>query len=319
MRGLLRAVAVFALTAGALSAMASQNTSSAWADIQDGPGIGWQYSETAHSYWRPPAGTPTPGNDGPSGPPLVYTQTNGTNEVQCPDGDPAFACDGPPAYITGMLCGSALRGPRGLPLFAWIRYERTIGPNGQPTLWVGREAGCDEPGEDDVVPMQEISDTINAEVFQPVGEPKFEIWPRNNKTLVGLPTVLATEYPEGDSPIPANLLVSVDPTKVRIPIHIPRPGGGLDGFVEATATYNWKWNGGSAVGRGKPYVAGTDPATGGYTTAKFQHIGTQRITLTATWEGQALVAGLDPEDIVPVEISSFQDLQVQQAKSVITR
>ncbi|MGW5365021.1 hypothetical protein [Actinopolymorpha pittospori] len=321
MRRLAVMTAAVALVGGLLALSPSAATP-AYAGPQDGTGIGWQYSESANGYWRAPHANSEPGG-GDSGPATVWVQQSSTNELLCPEGDPAFACQEPEAYITGMLCGTALRGPRGLPLFAQIRWERTIGPDGQPTPWVGREADCVEPGEDDFIPMEEITWEVNYEVFQELERPAITISPAG-RTLVNLPTIVWTDYPAGLDP---EIVVGNNPPAIRIPIHIDRPNGGLDGSIDAEADLVWTFEGGgSAKGRGTPYVEGITPDNrpGYYVTNTFEHPGPKDVSLAVTWTGRVTVVGplgpLDPEDIDPVALAPVtQTIDVAEASSVLRR
>ena len=286
-------------------------------------GIGWQYSESANGFYRQPTGD-APGGGGDGGPATVRVEWGSTpgGELQCPEANPAYACEGDPgAFITGILCG-AETGPRGLPSFPWIRYERDIGAGGEPGLWIGREADCDEPNEDDFVPMQEISYEVNYRVFQPLGEPELALNP-NPKGLVNLPVIVSTDYPEGLGP-PAELL-SLDPVRVRIPIHIDRPGGGLDGEILAGANFTWTFQGGGVVSgpdqRGKPYTRAVDPTRDGgyYVTNTFGTTGTKNVHLNVEWTGTVTVDLLEPEQIDPVDIDADATVNVVQSDPVLTR
>lgn len=280
-------------------------------------GISWQYSESANGYWRPPHGDSRPpgGNNGPA---RVWVQRSSTNELHCPADDPAFACSGDETYITGIICGTALRGPRGLPLFAWIRWERDI-VDGTPGLWVGAEAGCDEPGEENFIPMEEISWEVNYQVFQHLPEPSVSIAP-NARTLVNLPTIVWTDYPRGIDP---NIVVSDDPPTIEIDIHIDRPNGGLDGRIRASAELTWQFDGGAtAEGRGRPFLRGILPEDrpGYYVTNVFRTAGDKTVTLNTRWTGEVTVDLLGTEEIVPVSLPPVTaQIQVAEAEAVIGR
>jgi hypothetical protein len=282
-------------------------------------GIGWQYSESANGYWRPPQATGAPPTGGSSGPATVFVQRSNTNELLCPEGNPDFACDGPPAYITGIICGANLRGPRGLPLFAWIRWEREI-VDGEPGPWIGREADCEEPGDDDFIPMEEISWEVNYQVFQQLNAPDIQISP-NARTLINLPTIVSTNYPAGIGP-PATVL-SQDPPRISIPIHIDRPDGGLDGQITAEADLTWTFeDGGTATGRGRPYVSGRLPEKnpGLYVTNTFERPGQKTVTLDVSWTGDVTVPPLAPEQIVPVDLPAVtEDVEVLENSPVLSK
>ncbi|MBE1607571.1 hypothetical protein [Actinopolymorpha pittospori] len=317
MRRLAVMTAAVALVGGLL-AMSPSAAAPAYAGPQDG--IGWQYSESANGYWRAPQADSVP-TGGDSGPALVWVQHSSTNELLCPETDPAFACaeDDPEAYIRGITCGTALRGPRGLPLFAWIRWERRIGPDGQPTKWSGQDADCDEPGEDDFIPMEEISWEVNYKVFQELERPAITISPAG-RTLVNLPTIVSTDYPAGLDP---EIVVANDPPTIEIPIHIDRPNGGLDGQIRAQADLVWTFEGGgSATGRGRPYVEGITPDNrpGYYVTNTFEHPGPKNVSLAVTWTGRVTVDLLDPEDIDPVALAPVtQTIEVADSSPVLER
>lgn len=299
------------------------------AEASPGQGIGWQYSESANGYYRPPQDDSGGGGGGGGGGiPLVFTDYGTPGEwLECPSDDETFACENDPgAEITGILCGGDGVGPRGLPEYPWIRYERTL-ENGEPTRWVGKEADCSEPGEDDFVPMEEISYTVDYEVFQPLGDPQIRMHPQNGKTLVGLPTVVSTDHPAGLEP-PAELLsMDADSASVRIPIHIDRPGGGLDGEILADASFAWEFrneNGsveGTAAGRGQPYDESVNPIDnpGYYTAGEFDTAGEKTIAVTATWAGTVTVESLAPEEIVPIDIPASRTVEVVDSQSVLTK
>jgi hypothetical protein len=278
-------------------------------------GISWQHSESANGYWRPPRGDSAP----PSGPARVWVQWSSTNELHCPDDDEAFACTSDEeAEILGILCPTTIRGPRGLPLFAWIRWERDI-VNGEPGRWVGREAGCDEPRDDDFIPMEEISWEVNYRVFQHLRQPTVKIAP-NARTLVNLPTIVWTDYPRGIDP---DIVVSNDPPTIEIDIHIDRPNGGLDGRIRASAELTWQFEGGAtARGRGRPYVRGVLPEDrpGYYVTNVFHTPGEKTVTLNTRWTGTVTVDLLGTEEIVPVTLPPVStSVQVAEAEPVIGR
>jgi hypothetical protein len=314
MRRLARTALSVALGAGLLAVCL---VTPAHAGPQDG--IGWQYSESASGYWRAPQASSIPSGGGNSGPATVFVQQSNTNELLCPDGNPDFACDAPDAYITGIICGANLRGPRGLPFFAQIRWEREI-VDGEPEPWVGREADCVEPGDDDFIPMQEISWEVNYQVFQQLNAPAIQISP-NARTLINLPTIVSTNYPAGIGP-PATVL-SQDPPRISIPIHIDRPNGGLDGEITAEADLTWTFeDGGTANGRGRPYVSGRLPENnpGFYVTNVFDRPGQKSVTLNVSWTGDVTVPPLAPEEIVPVDLPAVtEDVEVLENSPVLSK
>lgn len=297
------------------------------AQASPGQGLGWTYSESANGYYRPPADTTGGGGGGGGdGIPLERTDYGTPGEwLNCPENDETYACEGDPgAEITGILCGGDGTGPRGLPEYPWIYYQRTIGDDGEPTRWVGKEADCSEPDDDNFVPMEEISYTVNYEVFEPLGDPEIRIHPANNKTLVGLPTVVSTDHPNGLPNCPSGdaCLVSMDEAsaEVRIPIDIERPGENLQGEIEATASFLWDFNGeGSATGRGRQYEQGVNPIDnpGYYTAGEFQTRGEKTISVTATWEGTVTVELLAPEEIVPIDITNEDTVTVVNSKALL--
>ena len=290
----------------------------AQADFRDGGdgsgGISWQYSKTATAYWREPHSRESSGDGG--GPATVYMQYGPAGRwLECPKYDDAFACGEDGGGLTTLLCGSEEVGPNGLPEFAWIRYEREIRPNGEPTKWVGEDGGCSEPSEDDFVSMEEISTEIDYSVFQPLGDPDVSVHP-GGRTLVNLPTIVSTSYPEGVG-APAELL-SLEEARVRIPIDIEKPGENLTGEIIAQADFVWRFEGaGTATGRGRPYVEGKTPqnSPGYYTTGTFTDTGSRSISLTATWTGEVTVETLAPEEIEPVVRESTVELEVVESRA----
>lgn len=318
------ALALGAVLAGSLLPVLAGGVGSP-AQALPGQGIGWQYSESANGYYR----TPQDGNSGGGGGgggdaiPLEFTDYGTPGEwLNCPGDDETFACENDPgAEITGILCGGDGTGPRGLPEYPWIRYERTL-EGGEPTRWVGKEADCSEPDDNNFVAMEEISYTVDYEVFQPLGDPEIRINPANNRTLVGLPTVVSTDHPAGLQP-PAELLSMDDQSaRVRIPISIERPGEDLTGEIIADASFVWDFNGeGSATGRGRPYDEAVSPLDNPeyYTAGSFDTTGTKTISVTATWTGTVTVDMLQPEQIEPIQIQSSEDIEVVQGDSVLTR
>ena len=290
----------------------------AYAGPQNGggqTGIGWQYSESANGYYRQP--TTSGGGGGGGGPATVMTiwGTTPGGDLVCPRGNPEYDCS---TGVTGIYCGSAT-GPRGLPNYPWIRYERTI-KGGQPGKWSGADADCDEPGQNDFIPMQEISWSVNYKVFQQLNTPRITIAP-NARTLVNLPTIVWTNYPAGIGP-PATVLAN-DPPRIRVPIHIDRPNGGLDGEIIATGELRWTFeDGGTATGRGRPFVSGKLPedSPGYYVTNIFERSGHKTITLNVRWTGTVTVPPLAPEQIVPVNLPRVtQDVQVLESKPVLKK
>src|SRR5690606_27689639 len=141
-----------------------------------GSGIEWQYSETANGFYRNPPARRTGGGGG--GIPTVLTITGPVGEwLRCDQSDPAFLCsevDGPEdtdtqAGIMGILCPEG-PGENGRPMYSWIRFTREI-ENGEPTQWYGDEADCSEIGDEDFIPMEEFSYTVDCNLFQPLGKP----------------------------------------------------------------------------------------------------------------------------------------------------
>jgi hypothetical protein len=251
----------------------------------------WSYSETASAYWRAPLR-----NSAPQVPVTSWRQYSDTNDLMCPDDDETFACSGDSgAEIIGIYC-SDFPGPRGLPTFAWIQWERVIHSDGIPMPWVGKDAGCDEPSPVDVVPMAEIANAVDAAAIEPMGVPMLNLWQRGtvvrDSVLEDVPVVLATDYP----------------ATVTVPVNIPRPGEDFVANVNAVAEFKWTWDGGSAIGRGTPYKPSPYPVK--YLTATFQNDGTQALSLTATWSGTVEAAGLASQQMLPITISNTRNLRV---------
>lgn len=306
----MRARATWTVGGAALASVLAVVLGAAPASAGPQNGISWQYSESANGYWRPPRGDTPP----PSGPARVWVQWSSGLSLFCPDDDPAFNCvDG----VSAIVC-AAVEGPRGLPRFAWIRWERDI-VNGEPEPWLGADAGCDEPGEDDFIPMEEISWEVNYRVFQHLPQPTVKIAP-NARTLVNLPTIVWTDYPRGIDP---DIVVSNDPPTIEIDIHIDRPNGGLDGRIRASAELTWQFEGGkTAQGRGRPYVRGVLPEDrpGYYVTNVFHTPGEKTVTLNTRWTGTVTVDLLGTEEIVPVTLPPVStSVQVAEAEPVIGR
>ncbi len=318
----MRRLALVVLTSSLLSAVlvvGSAGKSQAFADGPQGgggTGIGWQYSESANGYYRPPQSS---GGGGGGGGPATVMTVWGTvpgGDLTCPDADPAYDCS---TGTVGMYCGSAV-GPRGLPRYPWIRYERTIGAGGNPGRWRGVDAACDEPGQDDFIPMQEISWEVNYQVFQELNAPGITISP-NARTLVNLPTIVWTDYPAGIGP-PATVVAN-DPPTITVPIHIDRPNGGLDGEIRASGELRWTFeDGGTASGRGTPFVEGRLPEDnpGYYVTNTFSRAGSKTVTLNVRWTGTVTVPPLAPENIIPVDLPPVsEDVAVLESKPVLKR
>lgn len=302
--------------------------------LPSGPGIGWQYSSTANGYWRPPQ--PTSPGGGSGGPATVWIQRNGTNEVHCDENDPAFWCLGGegvpdnPTEIMGILCGSALRGPRGLPLFGWIRWERAILPDGTPDRWIGKDAGCDEPGEEDFVPMERITEIATADVFHGLNLPLFVLKPAP-QGLVNLPVIVSTTYPDpADNTIAPVYIPGSNPVQIRIPVVVEKPGPDFVGEITAQAgNYVWTFNDGgepvaevSGRGPGRTYTPGVDPRTNPnyYVSHTYREPGVGKtVTLTVTWTGRVRVPGVNVDEAIdPVSITNTSiEFSVVEAKPVL--
>ena len=320
----MRRLALVVLTSSLLSAVlvvGSAGKSQAFADGPQGgggTGIGWQYSESANGYYRPP-------------------QSSGgrRRRWRSRDGDDRLG-DGARRRpdVSGRRPGVRLRGyrdrwhvlrirghgPRGLPRYPWIRYERTIGAGGNPAGGAVSTLTCDEPGQDDFIPMQEISWEVNYQVFQELNAPGITISP-NARTLVNLPTIVWTDYPAGIGP-PATVVAN-DPPTITVPIHIDRPNGGLDGEIRASGELRWTFeDGGTASGRGTPFVEGRLPEDnpGYYVTNTFSRAGSKTVTLNVRWTGTVTVPPLAPENIIPVDLPPVsEDVAVLESKPVLKR
>ncbi|MBM7785810.1 hypothetical protein [Tenggerimyces flavus] len=277
-----------------------------------GPGISWQYSSEANAYWRAPEDTPAPGNDGPL---LAWTQYSSQKDLTCPDGNPDYACAGPPAEIVGIYC-SDLPGPTGLPTFAWIRWERTPEPDGTMGPWIGKDADCDEPGDDDVITMDEIhQQVLSANVFQELPRPVPEIKP-DPQGLVNLPVIVSTDYPDPTDPLIADDVVQTDPVIVEIEVRVE---GGREPFIGTIRAwlddYVWTFVNGrgetveviSGRGPGNTYDRNIDPRTnpGHYISHTFREAITgNRVFLNASWVGEIHVEGIGvDEPMTPVPIN----------------
>lgn len=295
-----------------------------------GPGISWQYSSEANAYWRPPADTPRPGNDGPL---LAWTQYSGQKELTCPEEDPAYACAGDPgAALVGIYC-SDLPGPTGLPEFAHIRWERTPRPDGTMGLWIGNvaESGCEEPGDEDVVTMDEIrQEVLSADVFQRLPEPDPVIKPAP-QGLVNLPVIVSTDYPRPDDPIISDYVVDTDPVTVEIEITV---NGGREPFVGTIRAwlddYVWTFKDGSGRtvgtisgrGAGNPYTPSVDPRTnpGYYISHTYSQVSTgNTVSVNMTWVGRVHVEGIGvDEPMIPVPVGGTSEpFGVVEAKPVL--
>jgi hypothetical protein len=302
------------------------------------PGEGtveWHYSSEANGYWRPPRPT-SPGGGGGGGPATVWVQRNGTNYVACDPADPAFWCsqgEGPddPTEITGMWCGTALRGPRGLPLFAWIRWERAIKPDGTPDKWIGKDADCDEPGDNDFVPMEEIRETARADVIEDILPPTLAFKP-DPAGLVNLPVIVSTDYPAEDDPtIAAYKVPGSNPVQLRIPVTVDKnPGPDFQGEITAVlGDYVWRFRDqhGAVVrtisgrGPGRTYDPAVDPRKNpsyyiSHTYNEVSHGNT--VSLSTNWTGEVHVPGIADEPIRPIAVDATSPaFSVVQAKAVL--
>lgn len=295
-----------------------------------GPAISWSYSAEANAYWRPPSPTSSPGNDGPL---LAWTQYAGAKDLTCPEGDPAYACQGDPgAKILGIYCGD-FPGPTGLPTFAWIRWERTPNPDGTMGLWIGEEADCDEPGPDDVVTMDEIRTQmlLTADVLQELPEPTPAIEPAP-RGLVNLPVIVSTDYPNPDDPIISAFVVpGSDPVRLEIPIVINGGRFPFTGLITAWLDdYTWTFKDGkgdvvktiSGRGPGTPYTRSVDPKAnpGYYISHTYREAGVgNMVQLNANWVGTVRVPGVgvdEPMNPEPIQGNSLP-FEVVEAKSVL--
>lgn len=156
-------------------------------------------------------------------------------------------------------------------------------------------------------------------MFQPLGEPNIAINP-GERALVNLPTVVSTNYPEGGIEGTGELL-SLDPTRIRVPIDIDRPGENLTGELLAEAEYTWSFEeGGTASGRGQPYTPGVDPRTNDdyYVSTTFQTTGIKNVNLDVEWTGEVTVETLAPEPVEPVVVSTSDEVEVRQLQSLLT-
>lgn len=300
-------VATAVLVAGLTAAPAA-----AW-DPPGGSGIGWQYSEEGAGYYRPPQG----GEESPQGPeriPTVLIEVSDQGEtLECVDG-PDRDCNG----VSGTTCAPT-DPDTGRPRFAMHRFTREI-EDGEPQKWVlDREAEwCTVPEDDDWVPIEEVTEDVEYEVFQPLGDPEIKINP-GDEAVVNLPTVVSTNYPE-----PLNgpgEIVSYDPLVLRIPVDIERPGQNLTGEILAEGEFTWTFEGGGAVtGRGKPYDPSIDPRDDGgyYVSNVFREPGTMTIDLDVMFTGEVTVEGLEPEPIEPVDdIGATTEIPVTELNNVL--
>lgn len=344
-------LALAALMAGGLLVAGPAGQEPAFAGPQGGgpnggSGIEWQYSESGNGFYRDPPSRET-GGGGDGGPPTVLTITGPVGEwLRCDQSDPAFLCseyEGPrdtetEAGIMGILCPEG-PGDNGRPMYSWIRFTREI-EDGEPTQWYGDEADCSEISDDDFIPIEEFSYTVDCNLFQPLGEPAIARNPQT-KTFVNWPTIVSTDYPSNldsytasgdcrnDIDQPNVVTRGQDSVTLEIPIHINRPRGGLDGTVTAEAVYAWTFHDGentaSKSGRGRPYAEGRYPEDnpGYYITHKFANAGRQEITLTVSWTGSVTVTapGIPPqtEEIDPVDVSNTVGIEVDQASPVLVR
>ncbi len=193
----------------------------------------------------------------------------------------------------------------------------TVGRTPRPRGWWRRD--CVEVSDEDWTPIEEISYRVDYEIFQPLGKPRLDLNP-NPKGLVNLPVIVSTTYPEGLAG-PAQIL-SLDPVRVRIPIHIDRPRGGLDGEILADARFTWNFQeGGTADGRGKPYTRAVDPTRDGgyYVSNTFERAGSKNVHLNVQWTGTVAVPPLAPEPIEPVDIDADTTVNVVEAQPVLER
>ena len=301
---LIRLVSAAVVLAGALiSTQATAVPAYAGPEL---PGIGWQYSEEGKGYYREPQSGESGGGGG--GPALTMTEVGIPSQV-CVDA-PNRQCNG----FHSLTCGLGI-GPNNRPWYAHLNYRRTDA--GAP--WVYESNDCIEVTDEDWISLEEISYRVDFEVFQPLGEPNLDLSPAP-KGLVNLPVVVSTDYPEGLTG-PAQI-ISLDPVRVRIPIHIDRPRGGLDGEILADGSYTWQFEGGgTAVGRGKPYTRSVDPTRDGgyYVSEIFRTTGPKNVHLEVQWTGTVTVAGLAPEPIEPVDIDADATVNVVESRPVLKR
>lgn len=291
----------------------------AWEPGGGGSGISWQYSEEGSAYYRKPQGGES--SPGRGGIPTVFVSIGQRGEtLRCEEAAPApdADCDGE----ISRWCSDTDR-ETGKPRFPAYRFTREIRPNGEPEPWTVDESAdfewCIVPGDDDWVPIEEITTEINYEVFQPLGDPKIHINP-GEEAIVNLPTVVSTDYPGGNFPGPGEI-VSMDPLVVRIPVDIERPGDNLTGEILAEGEFTWTFEGGgTATGRGKPYTPEIDPRNDGgyYVSTVFREPGRRTINLDVRFTGEVTVEGLDPEPIEPVEdIGTSAQVNVVELNNVL--
>jgi hypothetical protein len=293
-------------------------------------GVGWHYSEESHGYYRAPGDSTSPGHGEPPKPDQdgYYWKTEIGTRVD-EDGANVWDCHDTHDDDCGVVsygCIGPFRSPQGdmRPAYPHARLRQHVSwtPNGQvdpDDEWDYVDTECVTVPDDDWVPMTEITNRIDYSVFQRLGAPKLSLNPAP-RGLVNLPVVVSTNYPHG-LPAPGHV-TSWDPVQIEVPIDIPKPGGGLQGNILATADFTWTFEGGKqAKGRGKPYTPAVDPTKDGgyYVKDTFGEKGVKNVHLNVRWTGEVTVEGLEPEPIVPVSVDSDATITVVEAKPVLKR
>lgn len=310
------------LTGAVLLVAAVASPAAAWGP-GDSSGIGWQYSEEGSAYYRQPqGGESSPGEGGIATSWLLIGERGETLQCEDPADPEARDCAPEDGESSISRWCSETDTDTGKPRYPAYQYTRDIRPNGEPEPWVLDEpAGfewCIVPDEDDWVPIEEITEDIEYEVFQPLGDPAIQINP-GDEAVVNLPTVVSTDYP-GDFPGPGEI-VSMDPLVVRIPVDIEKPGENLTGEILAEGEFTWTFeDGGTATGRGKPYDPAIDPRDDGgyYVSNVFYEPGQRTVALDVRFTGEVTVEGLDPEPIEPVDdIGTTAEVNVVELNNVL--
>lgn len=320
-------------------------------------GVSWKHHEEAGGYWRTPQDeTESSGGGGGSDEPISVWYEYGM-PWQCDENRPDFLgsevlclgsehggvdvapgtmdpyCSTTPAdpdYTPDEYIPQV--GDNDRPMVAVARWIRDVEDPDNPGPWVldpdhdpAVPPGmlvCSEVGDDDWISDEDIWE-INYEVFQELGDPEIAISPPNARTIVNLPTVFFTDYPE-DPGLPDGdaELVSLDPVTIEIPINVVRPGQNLTGTLTSTADFGWEFEpGATGRGRGLPYDPSVDPVRNSdhYVSHQFTTAESYVVELTAVWTGEVDVTGLaETQPIEPIEFSSTADVDVVELSSVLT-
>lgn len=304
-----------------------------------GQGIGWNYHEGSDSYYQNVESTP--GEPGPAQRPTRYVDWGEPDmaNYSCPtvevDGS-QFRCEGE-NNPTGDFCNSN-PGENGRPVAPMVIFEREFNNPQQagnppweplpPADWDSEHfvESCHELPEDHVVTQEEIHEDVDYEVFQDLTGLTIDVHP-NDRTLVGLSTIVSTQYPDNVNEIPeAEFDMKDGKPHIVVQGEVEGKVRTFEYTIDATADINWTFVGGtpeSAEGRGNPYngTLPEDAAPGYYVTTQFQTAEEHQIRLGAVWNGQVTVetpAGPNVQDIEPVPITEVSEpIQVVEGKSVI--